>query len=89
MVFEELQPSTNGVFTIGALFASQAGYDLTDLHLAGRFGNDGINPAVGNRLCSMPGVLKKAGYFLSFDFSLRGESKKCLMFMPSVAYNIR
>ena len=66
VVFEELQPSANGGFTIGALFASQAGYDLTDLHLSGRFGNDGINPAVGNRISSMPGVLKKAGYFLSF-----------------------
>ena len=81
VVFEELQPSTNGVFTIGALFASQAGYDLTDLHLAGRFGNDGINPAVGNRLCSMPGVLKKAGYFLSFmaSNSLNFASTKVIL----------
>ncbi|WP_295809693.1 LTA synthase family protein [uncultured Victivallis sp.] len=66
IVFEEIQPSEYATFTFGALFASQSGYDLTDLQLAGRLGNDGVNPAVGNRLSSLPGVLKKAGYFLSF-----------------------
>lgn len=66
VVFEEIQPAEYATFTFGALFASQSGYDLTDLQLAGRLGNDGVNPAIGNRLSSLPGVLKKAGYFLSF-----------------------
>lgn len=66
IVFEEVQPAEYATFTFGALFASQSGYDLTDLQLAGRLGNDGVNPAIGNRLSSLPGILKKAGYFLSF-----------------------
>ena len=61
VVFEEIQPAEYATFTFGALFASQSGYDLTDLQLAGRLGNDGVNPAIGNRLSSLPGVLKKAG----------------------------
>ena len=66
VVFEEIQPAEYATFTFGALFASQSGYDLTDLQLAGRLGNDGVNPAIGNRLSSLPGILKKAGYHLSF-----------------------
>ncbi len=66
VVFENIHQSTNAGFTIGGLFASQAGYDLTDLQFSMGFINNGINPAIGNRLCSLPGVMKKAGYFLSF-----------------------
>ena len=54
IVFEEVQPAEYATFTFGALFASQSGYDLTDLQLAGRLGNDGVNPAIGNRLSSLP-----------------------------------
>ena len=50
IVFEEVQPAEYATFTFGALFASQSG----------------VNPAIGNRLSSLPGILKKAGYFLSF-----------------------
>lgn len=66
VVFDNVIPAENAGFTVGAFYCSLAGFELTDLQLSGRHANNGINPAVGNRLSSLPGVLGKAGYFQSF-----------------------
>lgn len=66
VVFENVIPAENAGFTVGAVFSSLAGFELTDLQLSGRHGNDGINPVIGNRLGSLPAVLGRAGYFQSF-----------------------
>lgn len=58
--FDFMDMSPNAVLTFGGIYAAFTGSNLTILHLQRSISKSRL--AVGNRLCTLPKVLHKAGY---------------------------